>query len=71
MFCFIVFNFSMVDGFACVVDRQRFQSLVEKVFVDSITWGEIITLICVIGRTVATVCSVCFLSLSQKHSIKL
>ncbi len=57
--CFIkdAFNFSMVDGFARVADRQSFQMLVDKVFVDDITWGKIITLICVVGKSIAKVCS--------------
>ncbi|XP_016124597.1 apoptosis regulator BAX-like [Sinocyclocheilus grahami] len=50
----IKFN-NMVDGFARVADTQSFQSLVEKVFVDCITWGKIITLICVIGKTAAKI----------------
>ncbi|RXN33197.1 apoptosis regulator BAX-like protein [Labeo rohita] len=49
---------NMVDGFASVVDPQHFQSLVEKMLVDDITWGKIITLICVIGKTVAKVNSI-------------
>ncbi|KAF4116096.1 apoptosis regulator BAX [Onychostoma macrolepis] len=45
----------LVDGFARVADRQSFQMLVDKVFVGGITWGKIITLICVIGKTVAKI----------------
>ncbi|RXN33692.1 apoptosis regulator BAX-like protein [Labeo rohita] len=43
----------MVDGFARVADRQSFQMLVNKVFVDDITWGKIVTLICVVGKSIA------------------
>ncbi len=52
-----VFNFSMVDGFAHVADRKSFQMLVDKVFVEDITWGKIVTLICVVGKFIAKVCS--------------
>uniref|UniRef100_A0A671QSU5 Bcl-2 Bcl-2 homology region 1-3 domain-containing protein n=1 Tax=Sinocyclocheilus anshuiensis TaxID=1608454 RepID=A0A671QSU5_9TELE len=55
MFYFIMFNFSLIDGFAHVVDRQSFQRLAEKVFVDDITWAKIVTLICVVGKTVAKI----------------
>uniref|UniRef100_A0A8C1ZU07 Bcl-2 Bcl-2 homology region 1-3 domain-containing protein n=1 Tax=Cyprinus carpio TaxID=7962 RepID=A0A8C1ZU07_CYPCA len=48
----------MVDGLARVVNRQNFQNLVDKVFVDGITWGKIVTLICVVGKSIAKVCSV-------------
>uniref|UniRef100_A0A673IEG3 Bcl-2 Bcl-2 homology region 1-3 domain-containing protein n=1 Tax=Sinocyclocheilus rhinocerous TaxID=307959 RepID=A0A673IEG3_9TELE len=48
----------MVDGFARVADRQSFQKLVDKVFVDDITWGKIVTLICVVGKSIAKVCSI-------------
>uniref|UniRef100_A0A8C1ZTN5 Bcl-2 Bcl-2 homology region 1-3 domain-containing protein n=1 Tax=Cyprinus carpio TaxID=7962 RepID=A0A8C1ZTN5_CYPCA len=43
----------MVDGLARVVNRQNFQNLVDKVFVDGITWGKIVTLICVVGKSIA------------------
>uniref|UniRef100_A0A673G925 Apoptosis regulator BAX-like n=1 Tax=Sinocyclocheilus rhinocerous TaxID=307959 RepID=A0A673G925_9TELE len=46
----------MVDGFSRVADRQSFQMLVDKVFVDDITWGKIVTLICVVGKSIAKVC---------------
>uniref|UniRef100_A0A8C1W5H6 Bcl-2 Bcl-2 homology region 1-3 domain-containing protein n=1 Tax=Cyprinus carpio TaxID=7962 RepID=A0A8C1W5H6_CYPCA len=45
----------MVDGFARVADRQSFQMLVDKVFVDDTTWGKIVTLICVIGKSIAKI----------------
>ncbi|XP_050955962.1 apoptosis regulator BAX-like [Labeo rohita] len=45
----------MVDGFARVADRQSFQMLVNKVFVDDITWGKIVTLICVVGKSIAKI----------------
>ncbi|XP_016084413.1 apoptosis regulator BAX [Sinocyclocheilus grahami] len=45
----------MVDGFARVADRQSFQKLVDKVFVDDITWGKIVTLICVVGKSIAKI----------------
>uniref|UniRef100_A0A672JRG4 Apoptosis regulator BAX-like n=1 Tax=Sinocyclocheilus grahami TaxID=75366 RepID=A0A672JRG4_SINGR len=51
----------MVDGFARVADRQSFQKLVDKVFVDDITWGKIVTLICVVGKSIAKVCSALFI----------
>lgn len=50
-----VFNFSMVDGFARVANRQSFQMLADKVFDDGITWGKIVTLICVVGKSIAKV----------------
>lgn len=56
-----VFDFSMVDGLARVVNRQNFQNLVDKVFVDGITWGKIVTLICVVGKSIAKVCSALFI----------
>lgn len=45
----------MVGKLADVADIRSFQKLVEKVFVDGITWGKIITLICVIGKAVAKI----------------
>lgn len=45
----------MVDGFARVVNRQSFQQLADKVFVDGITWGKIFTLICVVGKSIAKI----------------
>uniref|UniRef100_A0A8C2GZ36 Bcl-2 Bcl-2 homology region 1-3 domain-containing protein n=2 Tax=Cyprinus carpio TaxID=7962 RepID=A0A8C2GZ36_CYPCA len=45
----------MVDGLARVVNRQNFQNLVDKVFVDGITWGKIVTLICVVGKSIAKI----------------
>ncbi|KAK9977701.1 hypothetical protein ABG768_019501 [Culter alburnus] len=45
----------MVDGFARVANRQSFQRLVDKVFVDDITWGKIVTLICVVGKSIAKI----------------
>ncbi len=47
----------MVDGFAHVADRKSFQMLVDKVFVEDITWGKIVTLICVVGKFITKVCS--------------
>ncbi|KTG00538.1 hypothetical protein cypCar_00015310 [Cyprinus carpio] len=47
--------FCMVDGLARVVNRQNFQNLVDKVFVDGITWGKIVTLICVVGKSIAKI----------------
>lgn len=57
-----VFNFSMVDGFTRVMDRQSFQRLGDKVFADGITWGKIVTLICVVGKAIVKVglCSAFF-----------
>uniref|UniRef100_A0A673G9T7 Bcl-2 Bcl-2 homology region 1-3 domain-containing protein n=1 Tax=Sinocyclocheilus rhinocerous TaxID=307959 RepID=A0A673G9T7_9TELE len=45
----------LIDAFVHVMDRQSFQRLAEKVFVDDITWAKIVTLICVVGKTVAKV----------------
>ncbi|XP_077068862.1 apoptosis regulator BAX [Siphateles boraxobius] len=45
----------MVDEFAGVMDRQSFQRLVDKVFADGITWGKIVTLICVVGKSIAKI----------------
>lgn len=45
----------MIAEFARVMDRQRFLSLVDKVFVDGISWGKIVTLICVVGKAIAKV----------------
>ncbi|KAK7167731.1 hypothetical protein R3I94_001964 [Phoxinus phoxinus] len=45
----------MLDEFARVMDRQSFQRLLDKVFVDGITWGKIVTLICVVGKTIAKI----------------
>ncbi|XP_051571980.1 apoptosis regulator BAX [Myxocyprinus asiaticus] len=44
-----------VDGFARVADSQSFQRLVDKVFVGGITWGKIVTLICVVGKSLLKV----------------
>ncbi|XP_067272360.1 BCL2 associated X, apoptosis regulator b isoform X4 [Pseudorasbora parva] len=46
---------NMVDGFARVVDKPSFLRLVDKVFVDDITWGKIATFICVVGKAVAKI----------------
>ncbi|XP_016395398.1 apoptosis regulator R1-like [Sinocyclocheilus rhinocerous] len=45
----------LIDAFVHVMDRQSFQRLAEKVFVDDITWAKIVTLICVVGKTVAKI----------------
>lgn len=45
----------MIAEFARVMDRQRFLSLVDKVFVDGISWGKIVTLICVVGKAIAKI----------------
>jgi len=50
-----MFNFSMIDELARVMDRKGFQRLVDKVFVDGITWGRIVTLICVVGKAITKV----------------
>ncbi|XP_016302438.1 uncharacterized protein LOC107658416 [Sinocyclocheilus anshuiensis] len=34
---------------------KSFQMLVDKVFVDDITWGKIVTLICVVGKSIAKI----------------
>ncbi|XP_056128241.1 apoptosis regulator BAX isoform X1 [Rhinichthys klamathensis goyatoka] len=46
---------NMVDEFARVMERQSFQRLVDKVFVDGITWGKIVTLICVVGKAITKI----------------
>ncbi|XP_051995878.1 apoptosis regulator BAX [Xyrauchen texanus] len=46
---------NMVDGFARVADSQSFLMLVDKVFVDGITWGKIVMLICVVGKSLAKI----------------
>ncbi|CAM4370454.1 unnamed protein product [Leuciscus chuanchicus] len=46
---------NMVDGFARVMDRQSFQRLGDKVFADGITWGKIVTLICVVGKAIVKI----------------
>ncbi|XP_043089769.1 apoptosis regulator BAX [Puntigrus tetrazona] len=45
----------LISSFALVATRKNFESLVDKVFVGGITWGKIIALICVIGKTVAKI----------------
>ncbi|XDV13121.1 hypothetical protein PO909_001605 [Leuciscus waleckii] len=46
---------NMVDEFAQVMDIQSFQRLGDKVFADGITWGKIVTLICVVGKAIVKV----------------
>lgn len=46
---------NLTDRFACVLDRQHFQRLADKVFKDGITWGKIASLICVVGKTIVKI----------------
>ncbi|KAA0705694.1 hypothetical protein E1301_Tti004456 [Triplophysa tibetana] len=43
---------NMVDGFARVADRKKFQKLVDQVFNNDITWGRIVTLICLVAKSI-------------------
>lgn len=52
----------MVDGFARVADRKSFQKLVDQVFVDDITWGRIVTLICLVAKSILKVCNAFLIS---------
>ncbi|KAI7803166.1 putative bcl-2-like protein 1 [Triplophysa rosa] len=49
---------NMVDGFARVADRKSFQKLVDHVFVDDITWGRIVTLICLVAKSIVKMLTV-------------
>lgn len=53
MFSFSVFcpPFSLIDGLACLGDRNIFSKLVEGVFSDGqINWGRIIVLFYAVGK---------------------
>lgn len=53
----------MVDGFARVADRKKFQKLVDQVFNNDITWGRIVTLICLVSKSIVKVGNVFHLTL--------